>query len=530
MKPYMKIQQITFERNEKKLFETPTLMIQRGDIIGVIGKNGSGKTTLLDIVSGRLSPTSGIIQFCDTDLQIAYVQQEQTDFVIEEIDKRVTAYENLSGGEKIWIRLVDGLQKSADILLLDEPTNHLDQEAMQKLVQAVQNYKGAVIIVSHNRYFLDLVVNKIWAIEDGKIISHVGNYTSYQKMRKKKRQDEMHQYEVQQANIKRIEAQLKNLSSWSDKAHRESTKQEGYKEFYRKKAKRMDRQVKSKRKRLEKDLEKHRVHAVKPEYEVQFTIPEADKRGNRLLQLQNVCKSYGSRMLFQNVNLTMQAGEKIALMGPNGCGKTTFLNLLLGYAEGKGEIWISPTVKIGYLTQTVFDLPEHQKPEEYFYRPTFEEQAVVRNLMNHLGFSKEQWAQTFGEMSMGERVKCKLMQYLLEKKDLLILDEPTNHLDLPSRERLEEALKAYQGAILVVSHDSYFIRQTTTKKWMFENDTIVVPSEAKVQNNDEMERLKLQNEQQRILGALSMLLPTDEKYQILDQKFLEICKKLREME
>ncbi|WP_332646852.1 ribosomal protection-like ABC-F family protein [Lysinibacillus sp. 54212] len=540
MKEIMKLHEVTLTFHEVLLFEAKDLTIKEGERIGIVGKNGAGKSTLLEMLAGNMQPTKGQISLLDPALSVAYVKQEESSFGIEELEKEqqewfsrwnipIAPYDSLSGGEKLKVRLMRGFHSRAGLLMLDEPTNHLDAASLEILVELVNGYKGTIIIVSHDRYFLDRVATGILAIEDKQIISYNGNYSDYKQEREQKRQAQQHQYEVQQAYINKIEHQLTNLNAWSEKAHRESTKQEGFKEYHRKKAKRTDAQVKSKRKRLEQELEKHRIEAVKPEYKVQFQLPDDIKRGKRLAELKNVAKGFGQRTLFKNVNLTLQAGEKVALVGPNGSGKTTLLNILMGLEKANGTVWMSPSLNIGYLTQTVYDLPMDDTPDRFFYQPTFEMRGKVQNLMRHLGFSSEQWAQPFREMSMGERVKCKLMQFILESKDLLILDEPTNHLDLPSRERLEQTLGEYDGALLVVSHDRYFVEKITKSEWLIDNETVALPMTKTIANNSELQRLQLVNEQQEILGKLSFMTPKDPNYSALDQRFNKILKELREL-
>lgn len=534
----MKLHEVTIEFDEVLLFEAKDLTIKEGERISIVGKNGAGKSTLLEMLAGNTQPAKGQIRVLEPSLSVTYVKQEEPTFSIEELQEEeqewfsrwnipIAPYDVLSGGEKLKVRLMRGLHSRAELLLLDEPTNHLDATSLEMLIELVKGYNGTIIIVSHDRYFLDRVATSIWSIEHKQIISYNGNYSDYKQEREQQRQAQQHQYEVQQSYINKIENQLTNLNSWSEKAHRQSTKQEGFKEYHRKKAKRTDAQVKSKRTRLEQELEKHRIEAVKPEYKVQFQLQEDKKRGKRLVELKDVAKSFGQRTLFKNVNLTLQSGEKIALVGPNGSGKTTLLNILMGIEKAEGTVWMSPSLNIGYLTQNVYDLPMDETPEQFFYQPTFEMRGKVQNLMKHLGFSSEQWIQPFSVMSMGERVKCKLMQYILEAKDLLILDEPTNHLDLPSREQLEQTLGEYNGALLVVSHDRYFVEKITTNKWLIDNATITLPIIVNNRKDNEFKRLQLLNEQQEILGKLSFMTPKDSDYSALDNRFNEIVKELR---
>lgn len=542
MKELLKLQDVRYEVMDTQIFDNVTASVKQGEVIGIIGRNGAGKSTLLQLIQGSLLPTTGQLRWLQS-VEMAYVEQERAEFDTQEVIPHEAdllakwhvpniEFSALSGGEKLKMRLARGFSQDAQLLLLDEPTNHLDEKSTAMLITKVKNYGGTIVVVSHDRYFLDEVVTKIWSIEEGKLIEHNGHYSSYMAAREQQRLAQQRAYDKQQKNIERIEAQMKELTSWSQKAHAQSTKQEGFKEHYRVKAKRMDAQVKSKKKRLEKELAKAKVNRVEPDDEIQFVLKTSQRVGKRFLELKHVTKCFENRLLFKDVNLTIQYGEKIAIIGPNGSGKTTLLKVLLAREKAEGEIWMSPAANIGYLTQEVFDLPLNQTPEKFFYRETFEERGKVQNLMKHLGFTPTHWTAPIGNMSMGERVKCKLMAYILEEKNVLILDEPTNHLDLPSREQLEQTLAHYKGTLLVVSHDRYFLEKTTDSEWIIDNKYIYkkwkdsVPAAV-----DDLKslRLKLENERQEILGKLSFLTAQDKDYATLDRKFNALTKRINEL-
>ena len=542
MKELLKLLSVNYEVEYLKIFENINVTVQQGDVIGVIGKNGAGKSTLLQLINNELLPTKGQIQRLQQDLKIVILEQELQSFVSEDISAfevellqkwQVPAhdFEQLSGGEKLKARLASAFAKDAHFLMLDEPSNHLDEQSTELLIEQIKRYKGTIILVSHDRYLLDAIASKIWSIEDKQLIEHKGNYSSYMEFRKQKRIAQQREYEKQQKMVERIEGQMNALRSWSKKAHAQSTKQEGMKEYYRVKAKRMDAQVKSKQKRLEKELEKIKAEPVKPDFTVQFSIETNNKVGKRVLEVKKLSKSFGVQQLFNNVNFTIQHGEKVAIKGPNGSGKTTLLQIIMGQESAEGEVWISPSAKIGYLTQEVFDLPLEQTPEQMFYRDTFEARGKVQNLMKHLGFNASQWREPIRSMSMGERIKCKLMTFILEEKDVLILDEPTNHLDLPSREQLEDTLAQYNGTLIVVSHDRYFLKKVTNSIFIISNNSIQkqwIADSQKRNNLDEI-RLKLETERQEVLGKLSYMTTKDDLYPGLDQKFKELTKQIKEL-
>ncbi|NMH68216.1 ABC-F type ribosomal protection protein [Bacillus sp. RO3] len=542
MREMMKLNNIQYETVEEKLFQEVNATVQEGDVIGIIGRNGAGKSTLLHMIHGDITPMDGQITWLQHGLSMMMVEQEAEHHIkdamnpaevklLEKWQVPAVDFSRMSGGEKLKARLANGFARNRDLLLLDEPTNHLDQESMELLTEQIADYKGAVILVSHDRHFLDEVVTKIWSMENGGLTEHRGNYSSYMEARKQKRLTQQREYEKQQKLVERIENQMKELTSWSQKAHAQSTKQDGYKEYYRVKAKRMDSQVKSKQKCLEKELEKAKVEAVAEEHSVRFSFHSSNRKGKRFLELKDVGKSFDGRKLFSNVNFTIQHGEKIAIMGPNGSGKTTLLKIIMGLEKTNGIVWMSPSAQIGYLTQEVFDLPLEKTPGELFHRETFEERGKVQTLMKHLGFQASHWQEPIRNLSMGERVKCKLMKYMLEERDVLILDEPTNHLDLPSREQLEETLAQYQGTLIVVSHDRYFLEKTTSAKLVIEDGRVKKQlSEQDAPRDDVKElRMKLETERQEVLGRLSFMVPGDEGYGELDRRFKELTKAINDL-
>ncbi|MCD8510094.1 MAG: ABC-F type ribosomal protection protein [Bacillus sp. (in: Bacteria)] len=572
MRELLKLANLSYEMIDLMIFENINATAQQGDRIGIIGKNGAGKTTLLQLIEGKLQPSTGQINWLEPNLQLTIVEQETEEYSFlnpTPQEKKLLEkwnvpshwdFAQLSGGEKLKARLAKGFSQRADVLFLDEPTNHLDQQSMELLRQQFQEYRGMIIFVSHDRHFMDQVATKIWSLEGRQLVEHKGNYSSYMSFRQEKRRLQQREYEKQQRMVERIEGQIKELKSWSEKAHRTSTKKEGMKEYWRKKAKRTDAQVKSKQKRLEKELERVKAKPVTAEYSVEFDMKANAKKGKRFLEVKDLSVSVGGisvdgdsfdgggRTLFAQANFTIQHGEKVAVVGPNGSGKTTLLRVILADLPTpfryEGEVWVSPSAEIGYLTQEVFDLPLEATPAELFHQETFAARGKVQNLMKHLGFAAAQWTEPVGEMSMGERVKMKLMKYILEEKDVLVLDEPTNHLDLPSREQLEETLAEYKGTLVVVSHDQYFLVKTTKVKLVIgdgriekqlsgattaEPRVLSLSSSKQGQADQEELRLRLETERQEVLGKLSFMTAADDRYGELDQRFQELTKAIKSL-
>ncbi|MNW39250.1 putative ABC transporter ATP-binding protein YheS [compost metagenome] len=535
------LNEATYRVGNTEVFQQISAKLKKGGRIGLIGRNGSGKSTLLQILVGELELTSGSFSWKEPNLIIKYVRQEEENF-----DSNITHHQEekllmkwqvpkdvlfseLSGGEKLKRRLAEAFAVQANILLLDEPTNHLDEAGMEVLLHQMEQFKGTIITVSHDRAFLDRFAQTIWSLEQGGLVVHNGNYTSYRNKREKDREDQRHHYAMQQQKISQIQEQISALQSWSEKAHRESTKKEGFKEYYRVRAKRTDQQIKSKRKRLEKELAENKIERVIEDAEVKFSLEANKKVGKRFLEARDLSKKFNERVLFEKASFTVKHGEKIAIRGGNGAGKTTLLQMIAGHESYDGTLWVSPSADIGYLTQSVYDLPLQEKPESLFYTTTFEERAWIQNTMKHLGFTSRQWQQPIENMSMGERVKLKLMAFILEDKDVLILDEPTNHLDLPSREQLEDTLSSFTGTLIVVSHDNYFVERVTDQSLWIEEGRIRRDL-GQVESNSfvdyEQQLLKLETERQYVLGKLSMLTVKDMEYAKLDQMFIDLSKEI----
>lgn len=539
---------LSITHGHKEIIKNIKTDIPLGAVIGVVGRNGEGKSSLLSVLSGEVNPFSGQIEWIGTPPTISYCKQEEKDFYNFEQDKderlyiskwsvpRNLSYDSLSGGEKMKKRLTKVFAERSQVLLLDEPTNHLDQSSLSFLKEQIATYPGTIILVSHDRYFLDEVSNNIWEIENQRLTVYKGNYSAYRKRKEEMLITQQREYKAQQSKVQLVEKQIAELKQWTKKAHDDSTKKDGYKEYYRMKAKKKDVQIRSKQKRLELELSKHQVERPAEEKEITFSIEGNRKKGKRILEARNLSKSFHDKILFQKTSFTIQAKERVGILGSNGSGKTTFFRLLMGEESFEGELWKTDSMNIGYLRQTVFDLPDEQTPSDFFATTDFETRGIVQTLMTNLGFSKDHWQRPISTMSMGERVKLKLMEFMLDQKDILILDEPTNHLDLPSREQLEKTLSTYPGTILLVTHDRYFLEKLTNKLLIFENKKI-----KKVEMNydewlnrnekddTEKELLTLETERQAVLGKLSYLPSKDAKYAELDKQFNLLTQKINQL-
>ncbi|MDQ0243161.1 macrolide transport system ATP-binding/permease protein [Bacillus fengqiuensis] len=549
---------------ERTVLRDLTFDIQSQDRIGLVGLNGAGKTTLANIIYGKTAPDKGTVENGKQPLRVGYLLQsvdyQVNGYVEEDVSsdflelasefglKKVHSWEHerfshLSEGEKLKMTLAHIWASNPDILILDEPTNHLDFQGVQWLIEQIHQYKGTVILISHDRYFLDQTITKIFELEDGKLTIYDGNYSAYRTEKKKRYEDQLHQYETQQKHKARIESQVANLQQWAGKAHRTMREQEGMKEFHGVRAKKIDRAVKSKMKRLDMELEKHKVEKPKEEKKVRFQFDASGKRGKRIIEAKKLTKKFRSRTLFQDSHFYMGHGERIGLIGANGAGKTTFINMLLGKEPlTGGELWKSESLKIAYLSQDVGDMPSTKSPIEALGLTHEEDIFRARTILANMGMKENVLNRPIQTLSLGERTRVKLTEILIREHDFLILDEPTNHLDLPSREQFEETLAEFSGTMLIVSHDYYFLNRLCDKLLIIEDGMIkrvemnleqykAIKNQPAVPNKQDKEErlLLLETEISAVIGELSLLTPGSDKYSELDAKFLALSKEKREL-
>lgn len=546
------IHQLTYSIGDAVILEKVSAELPEGACVAIVGPNGAGKSTLLSLLAGELKPASGSVDWIGKKPVIIYFKQEQADEGCIDWEQSETSlyrskwnvpeqadYSFASGGERMKMRLSAALSTKSDIVLLDEPTNHLDGKSLDELVRIINEGNATYLIVSHDRHFIDKTADFVFEVEHGKLKVYTGNYSAYREKKEMDRTIQEQHYIQQQRKIAKVEEQMAQLQNWSDKAHRESTKKGGAKEYWRMKAKKKDVQIRSKRMRLEAELEKERIEKPKEEIAVEFDLKGRRKKGHRVMELKDVRKAFSGNELFKDVSFTVQAGERIALVGVNGSGKSTLFRMMLGQADFDGDLWLTKGMSIGYMSQAVLDLPEDVTLAEYFHADTFQEQGLIRTQLTNLGFGEKHWRLPLGQLSQGEKVKVKLMQFIQEETDVLLLDEPTNHLDLPSREQLEKALATFPGTLLFASHDRYFVERMADSLLVFENGGIgklpMTLREWEEQRNappkqpSVEERLRVETELQAVLGKLSMLKAGDGEYSKLDREFQELSRKLREL-
>ena len=498
-----------------------TFQIDQGERVGLLGRNGAGKTTLFRILTGELDHDEGQVSIADRHrlglisqipvypagytvedvLRSAFARLESlagemealegrmaagesdpallrrygslaerfevfggydTDVAVNKIanglsispEQRKQLFDSLSGGEKTRVNLGRLILEDTDILLLDEPTNHLDLHATEWLEEYIRGFRGTVLAISHDRYFLDRVVTRVIEIEGGKAEFYSGNYSFYAVEKERRYQERLKQYQKEQAKIEQLEKAAEQLRVWAfmgmDKTYRRAVN-------------------------IERRIERMRTTA-KPtkarKMDARFST--AEFHGDEMLGIRNVAKSYGDKHLFDSISLKVEGGERIALIGDNGTGKSTLIKMIMGelYPDD-GRIKLGPQAKPAYLPQIIhFDHPDWNLVENMMASKRGLSAQSARNRLAAYDFRGEDVFKPVSVLSGGEQSRLRLCMLMDGEVNFLILDEPTNHLDIASREWIEEAVESYDGTLLFVSHDRYFINRFATRIWELAEGTI----------------------------------------------------------
>lgn len=508
------------------IFEDISIEIKEKEKIGLVGRNGSGKTTLFRLLAGKETPDAGQIHW-KKGMKIGYLEQipeykpewmakdvlkqafsnlviieekmkqmeqemakdnspSQLQLLIEEygklqefftnaggyemdakIEKIVNGlniqhlvtkkYGDLSGGERTKIGLAMILLEEPDFLLLDEPTNHLDLMAVEWLGRFLQDYSGTILLISHDRYFLDEVIQKVIDLEDGEVTTYHTNFTNFTKEKEERLLREFQAYEEQQKKIKKMREAIKRLREWANRANPPN-------EGLHKRARNMERAIE----RMEK-LSRPNMNRKK----MNFEMESSDRSGKDVIQLRNVSKKFGEQILFQDVQMKISYKDRAAIIGENGTGKSTLLKMILQQIKAdEGEIKIGSNVKIGYLSQHTLTEMEGETVIEAFRNEVSVTEGEARHILAQFLFYGYSVFRKTANLSGGERMRLRLAQLMHQEINLLVLDEPTNHLDIDSREVLEDALENFDGTILAVSHDRYFLNKLFRKIYWIESQEI----------------------------------------------------------
>lgn len=507
---------------EGNLFEKINLDINSGDRIGLIGPNGCGKTTLLKIIIGEEKPVSGKILYSKSSIQTGYLKQEITsgykgtllDYVLEiypeiqkvysdlkraelnisneetatqyallqekfsslrggeikaEVEKTLSGlgfskeemvldFNKLSSGQKTKANLAKILLSQPDFMILDEPTNHLDLSSLEWLEEYLLNFRGTLLIVSHDRTFLDKTVEKIWDLRRGSLNEYKGNYSFYFEQKEKEIQRQWEEYEDKRKKVKKLKQEAQRRKVWAKRKEKQRIGGGRAKGHITAVAAKLARRAKAAEKRAEQ-IEK--VEKPFEEKKVSLDFPDFDLSGNLVLSAADLSKSYDKKKLFEDLSFSILKGKNLAVTGPNGCGKTTLLKIILGEIEpDKGEIILGHKIKIGYFDQERKNLEEEKTILEEATSSDITDNPVrIRTVLGALMLRKDSVFKRIKDLSEGEKGRVIIAKLLLSGANFLILDEPTNNLDIDAREALENALKDYPGSILFVTHDRYLIKK-----------------------------------------------------------------------
>lgn len=507
------------------VLENISFTVNEGDKVGIIGVNGTGKTTLFKVLSGIYGYDSGDI-YLGKGVEIGYLEQNtnfQSDKTIyeevlevfsdlmemekyirnleikiseessnlhsKELDKLMNEYSHklelfselngygyksevkgilkglgfsdedmqtpiniLSGGEKTRVLLSKLLLKNPSLLLLDEPTNHLDSDAIEWLEVFLKQYKGTVIIISHDRYFLDQVVNRVFEIHNKRLKTYNGNYSKFIELSKVEKELEVKKYEDQQKEIKKQEESIERLKAYGREKHLK--------------------RARSKEKMLDKVDVLDKPDVFRKKASIQFN--PAVSSGNDVLEVKDLSMGYGERILFKDINFNIYRGEKVALIGANGIGKSTLFKIIMNeIAPLTGNTKLGTNVHVDYFhqEQKTLNLDNTIIDEIWNDHPNLN-QTTLRNMLGSFLFEDEEVFKKISTLSGGERARVAILKLILSNSNFLLLDEPTNHLDIDSKEVLEEALLNYTGTLFTISHDRYFLNTVVDKILVLDSEGI----------------------------------------------------------
>ena len=501
----------------ENLLEGLSFEIQEGECVAILGRNGCGKTTLFNILTGQMDYDDGEV-FVNPNKKLGLISQIPKfpyGFTVEDVlrsafasvmaakrkmealetemakgateeqlreydalvnrfqsgggyemdvdvdkicnglgisaEQRMQEFDSLSGGEKTRVNLARLLLEKTDILLLDEPTNHLDLRSVEWLEGYINAFKGTVLAISHDRYFIDQVADRVIEIADGHAEFYSGNYSFYMDEKQARFDLQMKHYEQEQAKLKQLGYTVERMKGWGI----------NNRALYRRAM-----SIQHRMERIKK------TEKPKTERTMRASFGEKDFSGDVVFKTKNLGKAFGDRTLFSGVELNVEGGERIAILGDNGTGKSTFIKCLLGEEDFEGKIQFGPTVKWGYLPQIIrFSHPERTLYDTMLYEKNCTPQ-VARDRLGQFMFSGEDVFKTVGTLSGGEQSRLRLCMLMDEKINLLILDEPTNHLDIAAREWVEAAIEEFEGVLLFVSHDRYFIEKFAERIWLLEDGGI----------------------------------------------------------
>jgi ATP-binding cassette, subfamily F, member 3 len=530
---------VRFRGASAPLFSNVSFIVNKQDRIGLFGANGVGKTTLLQVVLGQRDAQAGSVTFTPPDLRIGYLSQgidthrtaeeilfphhhelqaaeqaletlgdqmagadevtlntlmQQYDDALATIE-RLSSLQNeshaeqllkvfdlehiglqtpvgvLSGGQKTRLRLASVLLHDPQLLLLDEPTNHLDIAAIEWLESWLQDFQGGVLMVSHDRTFMDRTVNQIIALRDGTARSYPGNYRDYTAAVQSELDKQWAQWQDQQVEIARMQA---DISFTMAKAVRKenATKNDQQRRYAKKVAKRAQSKVTRLKRYIASD---DRVEKPQQHWHLKLDFAELPGTGKDVIHTENLSVGYEQAALLSELDLSVRAGERIAILGPNGHGKSTLLKTIIGeLAPVGGTVRLGASIQVGYLAQEQDILQPGETPLQVIQSVSKMNQTEARSFLHFFLFAGDDALRPVEMLSFGERARLMLARLIAQGANLLVLDEPINHLDVQSREQFEQALENFPGSVLAVVHDRYFVERFAHTIWHIENSTLEI--------------------------------------------------------
>lgn len=529
--------------NDRLVLNVEDFKIYKNDRIGIIGLNGSGKTTFLNILTGKVSPDEGSASILVNYSYITQLEFEGCDeidgFNASKLKVNELGHTGLSGGEMTRLKIAKALSKDSALIIGDEPTSNLDQEGIELLQKELKAFDGAILLVSHDRQFLDEICNSILEIEDGKIKLYKGNYSKYKELKEKERERKEFEYRQYISEKERLLQVVENKKQ-KVKSMRKTPKRMGNSEARLHKMasqnakKTIEKQINSVRTRINK-LEAKEKPKDLPEIKV-------DIQENRKLHCKVVISSdslnkrFGEKIIFKDAEFKIFNNSKTAIIGPNGSGKTTLLKMII---ERNPLINIAHGVKIGYFSQDMGILKEDKTLLQNVLEDSRFNETFIRILLARLFFKRGDLSKKVSVLSGGEKVKAALAKIIVSDYNVLVLDEPTNYLDIYSMEAVEDALSKYEGTVVFVSHDRRFVNNIADHIISIENyKTHCFSGTLKEFNNmklkrskkeiDETERMLLENRIVQILSRLSA--PSkDDDVEALDKEYQDLLIKLKHL-
>lgn len=527
----------------KLILDIDELKIYLGDRIGIVGLNGAGKTTLIDILSQRINPDEGRVKLLGEFAYISQSGRPDHKNISSEMSSKFrvarTWNDNMSGGEKTRFKLAQALDKDSEIIFADEPTSNLDIDGIRLLEERLNEYKGTLIIISHDRDLLDKLCNKIIEVENAKIKVYNGNYTDYRKQKEDERERALFEYNQYINEKKRLEAIIqdtrqKSLSIKGPPKRMGISEARLHKMGGQKSKANLEKKINNLRKRIEHLEEKDNpIEARKIKIEM---LGSSNLYSRIIIEGQDINKKFEDKIIFKDADFTIYNGNKVALLGPNGSGKSTLIKMIINKEEG---IKIAQKARIGYFSQDMDILDQDLNILENVMNTSFYPENLARLILARLLFKGDSVYKKVSVLSGGELVKVSFAKLILQDNNLLILDEPTNYLDVDSLEAIESLLKEYDKTLLFVSHDRRFISSIADHIMTIENHKIhmfkgryeeFLERIDKSQDKEEIKKriMVLETRISEVIGKLSIE-SNSEEIEVLDQEYYELLTKLRDL-